>query len=42
MIDWNNDMKLFLWGLVIGYWIRPLLSRLWTQINRKLDEWADV
>lgn len=32
----------FFWGLLIGYWLRPVLSRIWFHINRKLDEWADV
>jgi len=38
----DKDYALLFWGIAIGYWLRPVLSRVWTKINQKCDEWANI
>jgi hypothetical protein len=35
-------MKLFIYGIAVGYFMRPIIERLWSKLNDKLDEWAGL
>lgn len=37
-----EDYTTFSWGLIIGFWCRPTLDRLWMKLNQKFDEWANI
>jgi len=36
----SDYVDLFL-AFMLGFWLRPIASRLFAKLNQKLDEWAE-